>query len=187
MNRIILLLKGVDRKAMLLALGGLLLLFNIVRLSWGAYSDQNAELAAKQNLLEQYQDTVASLPALKKGVARLKQRSARLEKYLFAGVSEEEVSSAMQIMIQEQVTRAGLEPESIRPLITGGKSAPRDFHEIAIKIRLSGTMSQFMDLISRLYRSDKLFQIESFTLKPYKKAEMKIFLDIKGFYTITNG
>ncbi|MFH1215400.1 MAG: type II secretion system protein GspM [Pseudomonadota bacterium] len=187
MNRIILLLKGVDRKALLLTLGALLLLVNIVRLSLGTYSDQKKELEANQNLLEQYQETAASLPSLKKSVARLKQRSAKLEKYLFTGVSEEEVSSAMQIMIQEQVTRAGLEPESIRPLVTGGRNAPRDFHEIAIKIRLSGSMSQFMDLISQLYRSDKLFQIESFTLKPYKKSEMKIFLDIKGFYTITNG
>jgi hypothetical protein len=92
----------------------------------------------------------------------------------------------MQIMLQELVTKAGLEPESIRPMVSGTQKGPRDFHEISIKIRLAGTQSQFVDFIAQLYRSDKLFQVESFTLKPYKKSEMKIFIDLKGFYTLKN-
>ena len=186
MNQLIMFLKGLDRKILFLALGGLLLLLNVGRLSLQAYSNQLAEAQEKQNLLAQYQETASQLPALKKRVARLKQKADKLEKYLFSGTSEEEVSSAMQIMLQEQVTKAGLEPESIRPMVSGTKTTPRDYHEISIKIRLSGTQSQFVDFIAMLYRSDKLFQVESFTLKPYKKSEMKIFIDLKGFYTLKN-
>lgn len=187
MNQLIMFLKGLDRKILILALGGLLLLLNVGRLSLQAYSNQLAEAQEKQNLLAQYQETASQLPALKKRMVRLKQKADKLEKYLFSGTSEEEVSSAMQIMLQEQVTKAGLEPESIRPMVSGGtKTTPRDYHEISIKIRLSGTQSQFVDFIAMLYRSDKLFQVESFTLKPYKKAEMKIFIDLKGFYTLKN-
>ncbi|MFZ5760632.1 MAG: type II secretion system protein GspM [Thermodesulfobacteriota bacterium] len=185
MNRLILFIQGLDRKALLLAIGALLLLFNLGRLAWGTYEGQLEELQAQRGLLDQYQETVSSLPVLKKKVARLQQRANQLKKGLFVAASEEEVSSIMQIMLQELVTKSGLAPESIRPLVTGGKSAPRDFHEIAIKIRLSGTMNQFMAFISDLYRSDRLFRIESFTLKPYKKAEMKVFLDIKGYYALS--
>ncbi len=184
MNRLILFIHGFDRKALLLALGALLLLFNLGRLAWGTYQGQLEELQAQRDLLDQYQETVSSLPVLKKKVARLQQRANQLKKGLFVAVSEEEVSSIMQIMLQELVTKSGLAPESIRPLVTGGKSAPRDFHEIAIKMRLSGTMNQLMAFISDLYRSDRLFRVESFTLKPYKKAEMKVFLDIKGYYAL---
>ncbi|MCK9294773.1 MAG: type II secretion system protein GspM [Desulfobulbaceae bacterium] len=188
MNQLIMLLKGLDRKILFLALGGLLLLLNLGRMSLQAYSNQIAEAGEKQNLLARYQETVNQLPALKKRVARLEQKSIKVEKYLFSGTSEEAVSSAMQIMLQELVTKAGLEPESIRPMVSGGtKTATRDYHEISIKIRLSGTLSQFVDFIAQLYRSDKLFQVESFTLKPYKKTEMKIFIDLKGFYTLKNG
>jgi len=186
MNQLIMFLKGLDRKVLFLALGGLLLLLNLGRLTLQAYSNQLAEAQQKQNLLAQYQETVSQLPALKKRVARLKQQSDRLEKYLFSATSEEQVSSAMQIMLQEMVTKAGLEPESIRPMVSGAKTTSRDYHEISIKIRLSGTQSKFVDFIAQLYRSDKLFQVESFTLKPYKKTDMKIFIDLKGFYTLKN-
>ena len=186
MNQLIMLIKSLDRKTLLLVVGGLLLLLNLGRLGWGAYSNQVAEAEAQLNLLEQYQATLSKLPDLKKRVARHKQQTARLEKFLFTGTTAEEVSSAMQILLQEQVTKAGLEPESIRPLVSGVKNAPREYNEIAIKIRLAGTLSQFADFLAQLYRSKKLFQIESFTLKPYKKTEMKIFLDVRGFYSLKN-
>ncbi len=186
MNRLFLLIKGVDRKTLLLALGAILLLLNLFRLAVGAYNNLEQDTEANQVLYSQYQDTVSDLNNLKKRVARQKQRSAQLEKYLFNGSSEEEVSSAMQIMLQEQVTKAGLEPESIRPMTTGKKNTSRDYNEIEIKIRLAGNINQLVDFLAELYRSDKVFQIESFTLKPYKKNEMKIFLDMKGFYSLKN-
>lgn len=186
MNQFIMRIKSLDRKTLILTLAGLLLLLNLGRLSLSAYSSQQTEAMEKQNLLTQYQETASQLPTLKKRVTRLQQKSAMLEKYLFTGSAEAEISSAMQIMLQELVTKAGLEPESIRPMVSGTQKGPRDFHEISIKIRLAGTQSQFVDFIAQLYRSDKLFQVESFTLKPYKKSEMKIFIDLKGFYTLKN-
>lgn len=186
MNRLIMFIKGLDRKTLLLSIGALLLLVNLFRLAWGAYTGLTQDVEANRELLTQYQTTVSELPNLKKRVGRQKQRAIQLEKYLFSGNSEEEVSSAMQIMLQEQVTKAGLEPESIRPMATGKKNPIRDFNEIEIKIRLAGTLNQLMDFLSELYKSDKVFQVESFTLKPYKKNEMKIFLDMKGFYSLKN-
>ena len=186
MNKIFMYIKGLDRKVLLLVIGGLLLLLNVGRLAWETYSNQLAEAEAQQNLISQYRATVSKLPNLKKRVARQKQRAAGMEKYLFSGASEEEVSSAMQIMLQEQVTKAGLEPESIRPLVGGAKQGTKEYQEISIKIRLAGNLSQLVDFLVQLYRSKKLFQVESFTLKPYKKTEMKIFLDMKGYYTLEN-
>ncbi|MCJ7600744.1 MAG: hypothetical protein MUO63_04475, partial [Desulfobulbaceae bacterium] len=63
MNQLIMFLKGLDRKILFLALGGLLLLLNVGRLSLQAYSNQIAEAEEKQNLLAQYQETVSQLPA----------------------------------------------------------------------------------------------------------------------------
>lgn len=187
MNQLILFCKGLDRKLLLFVFGGILLLLNIGRLSVQAYSNQMAEAEEKQNLLSQYQDTVRQLPGLKKRVAFLKQKSITVDKYLFTGTSDEEVSSAMQIMLQEQVTKSGLEPESVRPMVIGGnKNVQRNFQEISIKLRLSGTQSQFVDFIAQLYSSDKFFQVGSFILSPYKNTEMKIFIDLKGFYKLKN-
>lgn len=186
MNQIIMLIKGIDRKILLFVIAGLLLAVNLFRLAANTYSNQVEEVEARKNLLAQYQSTVNKLPNLKKKVARLEQRATSLERYLFRGSSEEAVSSAMQILLQEMVTKAELEPESIRPMMSGTRTVARDYYEIAIKIRLGGTLNQFMDFMVQLYRSDKLFQIESFTIKPYKKTEMKIFLDVKGYYTLKN-
>lgn len=187
MNPFILYIRGLDRKILLLVFGGILLLLNIGRLSMQAYSNQITEVEEKQNILSQYQKTVQQLPALKKRVAYLTQKAQTVDRYLFNGTSDEEVSSAMQIMLQEQVTKAGLEPESIRPLVSrGNKNVGHNFHEISIKLRLSGTQSQFVDFIAALYRSDKFFQVESFILKPYKTTEMKFYIDLKGFYSLKN-
>ena len=51
-------------------------------------------------------------------------------------------------------------------------------------MRLAGTLEEFISFLGNLYKSGNLFKIESFTLKPYKKTELKIFLDMKGFYKI---
>lgn len=187
MNQILLFIKGFDRKIVLLAAGGLLLLLNLGRMAIGTYQNQLEEVEAQQNLLMQYQKAAAKLPALKKQVARLEQQGKKLEKYLFTGKTEEEISSAMQIMLQKMVTKSGMEPESIRPLkgSGGGKKGSRNIQEISIKIRLAGNLNQLIGFLGRLYRSKNLFKIENFTFKPYKQTEMKIFLDVTGFYTLS--
>jgi hypothetical protein len=39
-----------------------------------------------------------------------------------------------------------------------------------------------MKFLASLYRLNYLFRIENFTLKPFKKTELKVFLELKGFY-----
>lgn len=186
MNQILMFIKGLDRKALLLAVGGLLLVLNLGRLAVGTYQNQLEEVEAQQNLLQQYRKTADKLPALKKRVARLEQQGKKLEKFLFTGQTEEEVSSAMQIMLQKMVTSSGLEPESIRPLkSSSSKKGSKSMQEISIKVRLAGNLNQLVDFLAALYRSKNLFQVENFTFKPYKQTDMKIFLDIKGFYKLS--
>lgn len=184
MNRVIDILRRFDKKTILFASVALLLFLNLFRLAAGYYSDQVTEVEAQQALLAQYQATVEKLPDLKKRVGRLERRAAFLEDYLFTGDSVDEISSAMQIMLQKMVTDAGLDPESIRPIIKGKKGQTGKYESIEIKIRLAGTMPQLVDFLSRFYKNKKLFVVNSFTVKPYKKTQLKVFFDIKGFYLI---
>ena len=184
MNRIIDVLRRFDRKTILLVSVALLLFLNLFRLAAGYYGNQVEELGSQQALLEQYQATVEKLPDLKKRVGSLERRAAYLENYLFTGNSVDEISSAMQIMLQKMVTDAGLDPESIRPIIHGKKGQEGKYESIEIKIRLAGTMPQLVDFLGRFYQNKKLFVVESFTVKPYKKTQLKVFFDIKGFYSI---
>jgi Tfp pilus assembly protein PilO len=160
----------------------LLLFLNLFRLAVGYYKDQVAEEETQQALLAQHQATVEKLPDLKKRVGRLERRGAFLEDYLFTGDSVDEISSAMQIQLQKMVTDAGLDPESIRPIIKKKKGQTDKYESVEIKIRLAGTMPQLINFLSRFYKNKKLFVVESFTVKPYKKTQVKVFFDIKGFY-----
>lgn len=187
MNRIIDVFKRFDRKTILFVAVAFLLILNLVRLAAGYYREQCVEAETQEALLVQYQETVAKLPQLKKDVNRLERRASYLESYLFTGKSVDEISSAMQIMLQKMVTDAGLDPESIRPITQGKTSQTTKYESLEIKIRLSGTMSELVDFLGRFYRNKKLFVIESFTVKPYKKKQLKLFFDIKGFYAIKAG
>ena len=184
MNRVVEYLQRFDRKVILLVSVALLLLLNLVRIAGGYYKEQVTEVETQQALLSQYQATVKKLPDLKKRVGSLERRAAFLEGYLFTGNSVDDISSAMQIMLQKMVTDSGLDPESIRPIIKGKKGQEGKYEAIEIKIRLAGTMPQLVDFLGRFYKNKKLFVVESFTVKPYKKTQLKVFFDIKGFYSI---
>jgi len=184
MNRLIDVFRRFDRKTILLTSVALLLFLNLFRLAVGYYKNQVVEVETQQALLAQYQETVEKLPDLKKRVGRLERRGAFLEAYLFTGDSVDEISSAMQIQLQKMVTDAGLDPESIRPIVQSKKGQTGKYESIEIKIRLAGTMPQLVDFLGRFYGNKKLFVVESFTVKPYKKTQLKVFFDIKGFYSI---
>jgi len=184
MNRIIDVFRRFDRRTILFIAVAVLLGLNLVRLAAGYYKDQCLEVESQEALLAQYQATVTKLPELKKSVSRLERRASFLENYLFTGKSVDEISSSMQIMLQKMVTDAGLEPESIRPITQGKTGQTTKYESIEIKIRLAGNMSELTDFLSRFYQSNKLFVVDGFTVKPYKKTQLKLFFDIKGFYTI---
>lgn len=171
-------------RTLLIGIAVILLIVNVSRMAIGYYNEQQQQVAEKIALLDQYRASTQKLNQLKNRVAGLKRQEQRLERYLFTGKSEEEISSAMQIKLQEMVTKAELQPEYIRPVTRGGSVKSKDFGEIAVNLRLSGPIDKFAEFLKNLYKSQHLFKIESFSIKPFKKTELKIVLEVKGFYKI---
>ena len=174
------------KKQLLIATVCLLLGVNVIKLGYGFYTSQQEELAQNLDLLAKYQKSTAKIENLRRRVQLLEQQSKQMESYLFTGSSEEEIASAMQILLQDYVVKSGLEPESLRPTTSGKMDRGQKQGEISVKMRLAGTSQNFIEFLSSLYRSKHLFKIESFTLKPYKKTELKIFLDLNGYYKIAD-
>lgn len=172
-------------KTLLIGIAIILLVVNVARMAIGYYNEQQQQVAEKIALLDQYRVSTQKLNQLKNRVAGLKRQEQILDRYFFTGKSEEEISSAMQIKLQEMVTNAELEPEYIRPVTRGGGAVKsKDFGEIAVNLRLSGSIDKFAEFLKNLYKSQHLFKIESFSVKPFKKTELKIVLEVKGFYKI---
>ncbi len=178
-------LKTIDRKVLFLLVIGILLLFNLGRLLIGHYADQQKAILSQQELLARYEEKVRQLPDLKKKIRGLKQGTGAYEKFFFRGPSVDKISSDIQIKLQGMVSDSGLKSESVRP-VTRGKKAKKNalYQTIAVKLRLAGTMDQFVDFMTRLYAVDKIFMLENFTLKPHKKEQMKIYLEVKGYYLL---
>lgn len=171
-------------KPLLIGLAAVLVALNLVRLAIGYYDERQESLQTQRALLVRYQKAVQELPELQNRVARLERQKKQFERYLFSGSSEEEIASAMQILLQEKLVKAGLEPESLRPLRSGETAKSKEYGEISLKIRSSGTLNEFMQFLATLYKAQHLFRIESFTLKPYNQTELKIFIDFKGYYKL---
>jgi hypothetical protein len=171
-------------KPLLIGLALVLVVLNIGRLSLGYYQERKETVESRLELLERQQASVQQLPELRRLVAGLEQQKTLFENYLMRGSSEEEIASAMQLMIQEQLVKAGLEPESLRPVRSGEAVKGKDYGVISIKVRSSGSLDEFIALLASLYRSRTLFQIESFTLTPQNQTELKIFIDFKGYYKL---
>ncbi len=184
MTRLSELLNRYDRRQLLIGVVSVLVAVNLVKFCFSFYESQKEELAENIVLLEKYQKSTGKVDALRKRVKRLEKQSKDLEGYLFTGESDEEIASAIQIMLQDQVVKSGLDPESLRPTTKGAGAREKGVGEVSVKVRLAGSLQEFIAFLGNLYKSDHLFKIESFTLKPYKKTELKIFLDMKGFYKI---
>ena len=91
----------------------------------------------------------------------------------------------MQLKLQEHISTSGLVLETLRPTFQRDKAKDKDIGEVQIKMRLSGSLDEFARFLASLYKSKHLFHIESFTLKPFRGAGLKIFIDMKGFYMAT--
>ena len=171
-------------KTLLISLAVVLLVLNIGRFAVSYFNEQQEEVMNKIELLEQYRYSVQNLAQTKNKVTTLDRQKQLLDKYFFRGSSEEEVSSEMQIQLQEMIIDAALEPEFLRPVRRGDVGKGKDFDEITINLRMSGTLEGFVNFLRNLYKSKHLFKIESFTLKPYKNSELKIVLEITGYYKL---
>ena len=179
------LIRRFQTKTLLIAVVVALLVLNIGRFAISYFNDQQEQVLNKIDMLEQYQDSIQDLSQLKNKVATLERQKQLLDNYFFTGTSEEDVSSKMQIQLQEMVINANLEPEFLRPVHHSDVGKGKEFDEIAINLRMSGTLEGFEAFLRNLYKSKNLFKIESFTLKPYKNTELKIVLEIKGYYKLS--
>jgi Tfp pilus assembly protein PilO len=183
-------LHKVRSRSFLIGLALLLLLFNLTKVSVNYFKDQQVEVESRVALLQQQRKSVERIDELRESVSALEARKKALDGYLFRGESEERVASAMQIMLQEMVSKANLDPESLRPILrgsTGEKDKEKEIHDLAIKLRLAGDIQGFLDFLAGLYRSQRLFVIDNFILKPDRNGKLKILMDLKGFYLLAEG
>jgi Tfp pilus assembly protein PilO len=186
MNQIVEFIHRFDRRHLLAGLAAVLLVVNLGNWAWGYFDSRQVELEERMAMLAQYREAVQRLPEIEDRVALLARQQQQLEAFLFQGENEEKVASAMQIMLQAEVTNAGLEPEFIQPVRAGeGSGGDRKEHgEIAIKIRMSGALDDLGKFLHSRYSSKKFFRIESLSIKPFKPGELKISLDVRGYYKI---
>jgi len=180
-----------ERRHLLIGLAALLLLLNLGRWGWGYFSARQEELQGRMDLLAQYQEAVLDLPEVERRAALQRRQLQQLEALLVSGDSEEKVASTMQIFLQSQISKAGLEPEFIQPVrspLRGGQDSDRQGHgDVAIKIRMSGSLNDFAKFLQMVYTSNQLFLIENFTIKPFGQGELKIFMEVRGYYKISTG
>lgn len=170
----------------LLVIVGLLLLLNAVRLINGKYEDILQGVESKQSLLGQYRMSTKDIEALRVKIGQLESTKSQFETHLFRGESEKEVTSAMQIKLQDVLGKVGMNPESLSPVTKGGKDDGKLYGEVIIKIRLGGTFESFIKFLAELYKMEYLFRVENVTVKPLKKEEVKIFLELKGYYRLND-
>jgi hypothetical protein len=188
MNSIFRVLHRLGNRGLLLALVGLLLLVKLGVELQNSYAAVRGELESRQASLARYRKLTGKAPELKGRLQSLMDERERLGKVLFAGSSEENIISAMQLDLQALVTTAGLETETIRPVKQkNAREAEGEtgLGEVAIKASLNGTLAGYQTLLAELYSSPKFYKIEAVTLSPYKKSDLKILIDLRGYFITT--
>lgn len=170
----------------LLVIVGALLLLNGVRLINGKYADILQSVESKYALLGQYRMSTKDIDAVRARIQQLEARRAQFESHLFQGATEKDVTSAMQIKLQDLMAKVGMTPESVSAATKGGKETGNPYGAVSLKVRLGGNLENFVKFLAELYKMDTLFRIDNFTVKPFKKEELKIFLELKGYYRLTS-
>jgi hypothetical protein len=181
-------LHRIGSRGLLLALVGLLLLVKLGLNLRDAYKTAYSDLESRQASLVRYQKLAGKAPELKDQLQRLTAEREKLMQVLFTGSSDENIISAMQLDLQALVTTAGLETETIRPVKQktvqeGGDG--KGLGEVAIKASLNGTLAGYQAFLAELYRSGRFYKIEAVTLSPYKKSDLKILIDLRGYFVTT--
>lgn len=189
MNQILEFIHRFDRRHLLVGVATVLLVANLGRLAFGYFDSRQEELEERMDMLAQYREAVQRLPEIEERATLLVNRQQQLESFLFHGENEEKITSAMQIMLQSEVSNAGLEPEFIQPVRKGeGGAADRKEHgEIVIKIRMSGGLNDFGKFLRNRYAGKQFLRLESLSIKPFRPGELKISLDVRGYYKIAPG
>ncbi len=186
-TQIIQLLNRLRSRTGLMIVVGVLVVLNLGRLGIREYDDILAGIDSKQALLGQYQVATNNLDNLRQEIKRLEVRQGQFDTRLFTGKTRNEITSAMQIKLQDILGAADLTPESLRSSNGARKVDDKAYGEVLIKIRLTGKLDNFLQFLSKFYKMNYFFKIENFTLKPFKKDQLKVFLGLKGFYRLTGG
>ncbi len=192
MNDLLRIYQRLPRRLWLIVLAVALLGLKLGSVGLDNYRDRATVLESSRAALTRYQTIVASAGELQSRLERLQRLDEQGRRRLFSGAGEDEIVSAMQLTLQSLFSAAGLQSESIRPVIRqaggreeGGKNNKGGaLGEVAVKAQLTGSMGQYLDGMARLARADKFFKIEGVTLNGYKKAGMKIYLELRGYYLI---
>lgn len=181
-------LHRIGSRGLLLALLGLLLLVKVGFELQVSYKALQAVLESRRANQARYLKLAGKTPELKSQLQRLTAEREKFMKVLFTGSSEENIISAMQLDLQALATTAGLESETIRPVRqknardAGGETG---LGEVAIKASLIGTLAGYQAFLAELYRSGKFYKIEAVALSPYKKSDLKILIDLRGYFVTT--
>lgn len=170
-----------NQKALLLILAGLLSLIALVAFLVSTYSTMETRLEELDQQLFVDQKNIRKLPGLRLQIKYQKQQIGRIEQALFKGADQDEVLSTMQIKVQAMLKRAGLEPESLRP-VTSRKTSANSLQSVVLKLRLNGTMHQFTTFLAAVYKNKTFFQIEGLTIKPFQQDGLKIYMDLRAYY-----
>lgn len=184
MNQLMEFIQRFDRRHLLIGVAAVLLLANLGRVGLDYLDSRQAELTDRMAMLAQYREAVQELPEIENRVVLLTRRRQQLESFLFQGENEEKITSAMQIMLQAEVSNAGLEPEFIQPVRTAEGGDRKKDGEIVIKIRMSGALNDLARFLQARYASNKFFRIDSLSIKQFRPGELKISLDARGYYKL---
>lgn len=148
------------------------------------YDSMQVKLEDHEQQLFIDQKNIRKLNGLRKQIKHQTQQLARLDRSLLKGKAQDTIVSTMQIQVQSMLTSAGLEPESLRPVtsrVMGGET----IQSVVLKLRLSGTIEQFKTFLTLIYKADAFFHIEGLTIKPFKQDQLKIYMDLRGYYQIS--
>lgn len=188
MNSISRVLHRIGTRGLLLGLVGLLVVIKLGLMLYDSYKAEQIELESRRASLVRYQKLTGKVPELRNQLLSLTAERDKLRQVLFTGSSEENIISAMQLDLQALVTTAGLEAETIRPIKQKNVRAGGEefgLGEVAIKASLTGTLAEYLAFLAALYGSEKFYKIEAVTLSPYKMSDLKISIDLRGYFLIT--
>ncbi len=169
-------------------LGGvalLLLLVNLATYGLDRYRERLVSIDNRQSFLARQRVTAARLPLIKEKLFLQETQRRELEKLLFRGRSEEEISSSIQVMLQRELAAANLTLESLRPRPESASGGPTaDFSTVAMTLQAVGPLDGFTSFLAALYRAEQFLKVESFSVQYHSEDKVKVSLDLKGFYRL---
>lgn len=183
-------LERYQSRNLLIGIAAILLILTLVDRVNDAYEDRQGELAGKLAKLKQYQQVTMKAEGFNRELQSLRRVKAQTDRYFFSGENDDKLASAMQLRIQALVAKADMQAESIRPLLQrneGKQDKDGEINrlgEVVIKIRLAGSLQQFMNFMVDLYNGNEFFAINSISLKPDSKSGLKVFVELKGYYIL---